>query len=118
MFGRIHHSHSRLGKCHGAAFSLKRSGNLKAALGGAPSQALEQPDGAALLAGREPPPWRSRHAAGARGLSGASSQAGSSSCLEVSGTSAPQLAEVPCVLPAYHLQISAEAVSVSCPQEI
>ena len=38
--------------------------------------------------------------------------------LEVSGASAPQLAEVPCVLPAYRLQISVEAVSVSCPLEI
>ena len=27
VFGRVYHSHSRLGKCHGAAFSLKKSGN-------------------------------------------------------------------------------------------
>lgn len=102
VFGRIRHSHGRLGKCHGAAFSLKRSEKgwhwLRPH-----RRALERPDGAKSPVGREPPPLRFRHAAGARGLPGASAQAGSGSYSVVFGAPAALLAEVSWAPPAFHL---------------
>lgn len=53
--------------------------------------------------GREPPPLRFRHAAGARGLPGASPQAGSGSYSVVFGAPAALLAEVSWAPPAFHL---------------